>query len=271
MSNHSYVVAVDQGTTSTRCVVVDEDGAVVSSGQLEHRQILPAAGWVEHDPQAARRRRFRRGPDDIRGNLVVDGQHRSFRSGRDRADRVAHRRLVPAIVRVGRQHDALLAVRRDGDHGNGGGGPRGGRDVAQVDAGPAERRQGLLAQVVQPAAGALAELGVARVERLVDHEDVRVHRGGDRELQARGHARGIRLERQLERVVVEAGQGDDGVPLGLRLRAGHPHRQAAQTDVVLTGDLAHERGVDAQHHGCFVSQDTARARGELAGDDLGER
>lgn len=50
MNNHSYVVAVDQGTTSTRCVVVDEDGAVVSSGQLEHRQILPAAGWVEHDP-----------------------------------------------------------------------------------------------------------------------------------------------------------------------------------------------------------------------------
>jgi glycerol kinase len=45
-----YVVAIDQGTTSTRCMVFDPAGAVVSSEQLEHRQLLPRAGWVEHDP-----------------------------------------------------------------------------------------------------------------------------------------------------------------------------------------------------------------------------
>ena len=44
-----YVAAIDQGTTSTRCMVFDHDGAVVSVAQLEHQQIFPRAGWVEHD------------------------------------------------------------------------------------------------------------------------------------------------------------------------------------------------------------------------------
>jgi glycerol kinase len=45
-----YVAAVDQGTTSTRCMIFDRSGAVVSAAQTEHEQILPRAGWVEHDP-----------------------------------------------------------------------------------------------------------------------------------------------------------------------------------------------------------------------------
>ncbi|MGH3871586.1 MAG: glycerol kinase GlpK [Pseudonocardiaceae bacterium] len=45
-----YVAAIDQGTTSTRCMVFDHDGRVVSTDQREHRQILPRPGWVEHDP-----------------------------------------------------------------------------------------------------------------------------------------------------------------------------------------------------------------------------
>jgi glycerol kinase len=45
-----YVAAIDQGTTSTRCMLFDHDGAVVSVGQKEHEQIFPRAGWVEHDP-----------------------------------------------------------------------------------------------------------------------------------------------------------------------------------------------------------------------------
>ncbi|MGH3866910.1 MAG: glycerol kinase GlpK [Pseudonocardiaceae bacterium] len=45
-----YVVAIDQGTTSTRCMVFDHDGRVVSADQREHRQHFPRAGWVEHDP-----------------------------------------------------------------------------------------------------------------------------------------------------------------------------------------------------------------------------
>lgn len=46
-----YVAAVDQGTTSTRCMIFDARGAIVSSAQLEHEQILPRPGWVEHDPE----------------------------------------------------------------------------------------------------------------------------------------------------------------------------------------------------------------------------
>jgi glycerol kinase len=44
-----YVGAIDQGTTSTRFVVVDEDGTFVAVSQMEHDQILPQPGWVEHD------------------------------------------------------------------------------------------------------------------------------------------------------------------------------------------------------------------------------
>ena len=44
-----HVVAIDQGTTSTRAIVFDPDGRVLSSGQLEHGQHFPRPGWVEHD------------------------------------------------------------------------------------------------------------------------------------------------------------------------------------------------------------------------------
>jgi glycerol kinase len=46
-----YVIALDQGTTSSRAIVFDHSGAIVSVGQKEHEQILPRAGWVEHDPR----------------------------------------------------------------------------------------------------------------------------------------------------------------------------------------------------------------------------
>ena len=46
----SFVGAVDQGTTSTRFIVFDADGRRVAQHQLEHRQIMPEPGRVEHDP-----------------------------------------------------------------------------------------------------------------------------------------------------------------------------------------------------------------------------
>jgi len=45
-----YVVAIDQGTTSTRCMIFDHSGGVVGLDQKEHQQIYPKPGWVEHDP-----------------------------------------------------------------------------------------------------------------------------------------------------------------------------------------------------------------------------
>ena len=44
-----YALAIDQGTTSTRCMIFDHSGQVVSVDQMEHEQIYPQAGWVEHD------------------------------------------------------------------------------------------------------------------------------------------------------------------------------------------------------------------------------
>src|SRR5689334_23744416 len=46
-----YAAALDQGTTSTRCMVFDHEGKVVSVSQKEHEQIYPKPGWVEHDPK----------------------------------------------------------------------------------------------------------------------------------------------------------------------------------------------------------------------------
>lgn len=45
-----YVLAIDQGTTSSRAIVFDRSAQIVSIGQLEHDQVFPRAGWVEHDP-----------------------------------------------------------------------------------------------------------------------------------------------------------------------------------------------------------------------------
>ncbi|MBC2581100.1 glycerol kinase GlpK [Clostridium sp. DJ247] len=45
-----YIMALDQGTTSSRCILFNEKGLPVSVSQKEFRQIYPEAGWVEHDP-----------------------------------------------------------------------------------------------------------------------------------------------------------------------------------------------------------------------------
>ncbi|MCD2442122.1 glycerol kinase GlpK [Agromyces sp. SYSU K20354] len=45
-----YVLAIDQGTTSSRAIIFDKGGSIISAGQLEHEQIFPKPGWVEHDP-----------------------------------------------------------------------------------------------------------------------------------------------------------------------------------------------------------------------------
>ncbi|MGQ0662444.1 MAG: glycerol kinase GlpK [Pseudomonadota bacterium] len=46
-----YLIAIDQGTTSTRAMVFDAEGAAIASAQQELRQIYPQPGWVEHDPE----------------------------------------------------------------------------------------------------------------------------------------------------------------------------------------------------------------------------
>ena len=50
MTDQKYILSIDQGTTSTRAIIFDHAGQIVSSGQQEHEQIFPKSGWVEHDP-----------------------------------------------------------------------------------------------------------------------------------------------------------------------------------------------------------------------------
>ena len=50
LPERSLVAAIDQGTTSSRCILFDHAGRPVASHQLEHAQITPRPGWVEHDP-----------------------------------------------------------------------------------------------------------------------------------------------------------------------------------------------------------------------------
>ncbi len=44
-----YIAAIDQGTTSSRCIIFDRSGTIAAVDQREHRQIFPQPGWVEHD------------------------------------------------------------------------------------------------------------------------------------------------------------------------------------------------------------------------------
>lgn len=50
MTEQKYIVALDQGTTSSRAVILDHDANIVSISQREFTQIYPQSGWVEHDP-----------------------------------------------------------------------------------------------------------------------------------------------------------------------------------------------------------------------------
>ena len=47
----NYILALDQGTTSSRAILFDRQGAIHAVAQQEFHQLFPAPGWVEHDPQ----------------------------------------------------------------------------------------------------------------------------------------------------------------------------------------------------------------------------
>lgn len=50
IQNKNYIIALDQGTTSSRAIIFDRDANVVGTSQREFAQHYPQAGWVEHDP-----------------------------------------------------------------------------------------------------------------------------------------------------------------------------------------------------------------------------
>ena len=61
-----FVMSIDQGTTSTRCILFDHGGRLVSVAQREHRQHFPKPGWVEHDPMEIWRNLERIAPEALK-------------------------------------------------------------------------------------------------------------------------------------------------------------------------------------------------------------
>ncbi|MDP2826940.1 MAG: FGGY family carbohydrate kinase [Sulfuritalea sp.] len=51
MNHPPFLLALDQGTSSSRSIVFDAQGQIVAKAQREFRQIYPQPGWVEHDPK----------------------------------------------------------------------------------------------------------------------------------------------------------------------------------------------------------------------------
>ncbi len=115
-----YVAAIDQGTTSTRCMIFNHAGESVAVHQLEHEQIYPAPGWVEHDPlqiwantQEVVREAMRKagaGPDDIAAVGVTNQRETTVVW-----DRHTGRPYANAIVWQDTRTDKLCeALARDG-------------------------------------------------------------------------------------------------------------------------------------------------------------
>ena len=68
---HKFIGSIDQGTTSTRFILFDQGGKPVFSKQIEHKQIFPQPGWVEHDPLEIWNSQINTAKDLIK-NLKVD-------------------------------------------------------------------------------------------------------------------------------------------------------------------------------------------------------
>jgi len=116
----SYIGALDQGTTSTRFIVFDTTGRIVSRAQKEHGQIYPRAGWVEHDPEEIWRRTLeviaeamqQEGlrPADLAAIGITNQRETTILWNR-KTGRAVHNALVWQDTRV---EDAVAEFSRDG-------------------------------------------------------------------------------------------------------------------------------------------------------------
>lgn len=98
-----YVLAIDQGTTSTRAILFDHDGQPVATGQREHGQHFPRAGWVEHDAIEIRDNTFAVISEalDAGGASAADVAAIGITNQRETAviwDRATGEPIAPAIV-----------------------------------------------------------------------------------------------------------------------------------------------------------------------------
>ncbi len=113
-----HVLAIDQGTTSTRAIVFDGTGSIVSVAQREHEQIMPRAGWVEHDPieiwtntewvTSAALSEAKLGRSDVAG-IGVTNQRETAMVWDRRTGRPVHNAIVWQDTRTQPLIDALVA------------------------------------------------------------------------------------------------------------------------------------------------------------------
>ena len=134
----TYIGAIDQGTTSTRFIVFDRSGRIVSVAQKEHEQIYPQPGWVEHDPLEI----WRRTQD-----VIADAMQRA-RPGARRPRRHRHHQPTRDHRGLGSQN-GRARLQRAGLAGYARGGIRGGTG--------ARRRAGPFPCEHRPAAGYLLQ------------------------------------------------------------------------------------------------------------------
>ena len=74
----TYILALDQGTTSSRAIVFDRRGDIVSKAQYPFRQLYPQPGWVEHDPMEiweTERRAAAQAAAGLEGEVAGIGRH----------------------------------------------------------------------------------------------------------------------------------------------------------------------------------------------------
>ncbi|MWA02292.1 glycerol kinase GlpK [Actinomadura sp. LD22] len=93
-----YVMSIDQGTTSTRCILFDHGGRLVSVAQREHRQHFPRPGWVEHDPMEIWRNLERIAPEALAQAGVTANQVAAVGIANQRETTVLWDRLTGAPI-----------------------------------------------------------------------------------------------------------------------------------------------------------------------------
>ena len=98
-----YVLALDQGTTSSRAILFDARGRAVASAQRELTQHFPQPGWVEHDPDEIWRTQLACGREVLAGAGIAPGDVVAIGITNQREttllwDRTSGRPLAPAIV-----------------------------------------------------------------------------------------------------------------------------------------------------------------------------
>ncbi len=115
-----YIMTLDQGTTSSRCILYDRDGTPVAVGQRELPQIYPQPGWVEHDPKAIWETQMEAAKDALRKSGITADEVAAIGITNQREttvvwDRQSGKPLCHAIVwQCRRTADICEAIRRSG-------------------------------------------------------------------------------------------------------------------------------------------------------------